>query len=100
MIEHCRCWLTLYHIFNEGLVIGFGDLSLPFMNKDFPEHVSPGGIIAFYLSGKCEPIELYLLLNFILERELGNRISFLSTLAPISIYHQLLIAVCEIDKNK
>jgi hypothetical protein len=89
LVEYCRGWPTLYYLFNEGLLTGAGDVSIPFSQQDTLDNECPGGIIAYYLSGPCELVEQYLLLNVILYHELGNRISFLSTLAPVTIYQKL-----------
>lgn len=90
LIEYCRGWPTLYFLLDQGLLTGAGDLPLPFSQTDLQTKECPGGIITFYLSGRCSPLELYLLLNIILYRQLGNRITFLSTLAPVSIYQKTL----------
>ena len=100
LIEHCRGWPTLYYLFCSGFLTGVGDLPLPFEQSDIHETQCPGGTIAYYISGKCSPVELYFLLNLILYRQLGNRFSFLSTLAPVSIYQKMLENVSEMTENK
>ena len=100
LIEHCRGWLALYYLFQQGLLTGSGDLPLPFDQSDIDKQESPGGTIAYYLSGKCDIPELYLLLNVILYRQLGNSLTFLSTLAPVSIYQKMLLKVCDLSENQ
>ena len=95
LIEHCRGWPALYYLFQRGKLTGAGDLPLPFAPKDLADNECPGGIISFYLAGPCGPLELYLLLNVILHRQMGNSLSFLSTLAPVAIYQKMLATVCE-----
>lgn len=52
------------------------------------------------MSGDCDPLELYLLLNIILYRSLGNKITFLSTLAPTAIYQKTIQKLLEVATRK
>jgi len=52
------------------------------------------------LAGKCGPLEIYLLLNIIIYRQLGNRLSFLSTIAPVSIFQKIIDLVVSLKEIK
>lgn len=88
LIDHCRGWLTLYFLYDHGVLNGTSDLCVPFLASQITNQNPPGGVIPYYLSAKCQLHELYLLLNIIVYRQLGNRISYLTTLVPVVIYQQ------------